>query len=299
MQSAEAALRPAKQEPHEHEWSHRHIDVGEVRLHVVEAGPEDGELVVLLHGFPEFWWSWRFQIPKLAAAGFRVAAPDMRGYNLSDKPYGVEAYRVEHLVRDVAGLVKALGRERAHIVGHDWGGAVAWDFAQRHPELTKTLTVMNCPHPRELLKGLRRPLQIKKSWYMFFFQLPGLPERALMKDDASFLRRAFKGHPKQDVDRYVEAAKRARSMNGPINYYRAAMRGLARGAAPQYRPIVAPVLVLWGEADAFLGVEMARPDPRWVPELRVELVPGASHWVQMDAPDTVNRAMIEHLRRAR
>jgi pimeloyl-ACP methyl ester carboxylesterase len=156
---------------------------------------------------------------------------------------------------------------------------------------------MNCPHPRVLLEALRRPSQLRKSWYMFFFQLPGIPEKTLMKNDAAIIRRAFKGHPKEDVDRYVEAARRSRALNGPINYYRAAMRGAARGATPHYRPIVAPVLVLWGDADDVLGVEMSRPDPRWVPDLHVELVPGASHWVQIDAPDVVNRALIEHLRR--
>src|SRR5262249_12586002 len=221
--SVEGAAHNPKSEPQEHEWSHRHVDVGELRLHVVEAGPPEGGPVVLLHGFPEFWFSWRFQIPKLAAAGFRVAAPDMRGYNLSDKPYGVDAYNLDHLVRDARGLVKALGHDRAHIVGHDWGGAVAWEFAQRHPESTRSLTVMSCPHPRELLTGLRRPAQLRKSWYMFFFQLPGIPERTLMKDDAAALRRIFKGQPEKDLDRYVEAAKRARGMNGPLNYYRAAM----------------------------------------------------------------------------
>jgi pimeloyl-ACP methyl ester carboxylesterase len=299
MQSADTITRAENTELDESGWTHRHVDVGEVRLHIVEAGPEDGELVVLLHGFPEFWWSWRFQIPKLAAAGFRVVAPDMRGYNLSDKPYGVDAYRIEHLVRDVVGLVQALGRDRAHLVGHDWGGAVAWEFAQRRPELTKSLTVMNCPHPHEMAKGLFRPSQVKKSWYMFFFQLPGLPEKELMKDDASFLRRSLKSLPKEDVARYVEAAKRARGMNGPLNYYRASMRALVRGGTPKYRPIVAPVLVLWGEADRWLEVEMARPDARWVSDLRVELVPGATHWVHIDAPAVVNRALLEHLRRAR
>jgi pimeloyl-ACP methyl ester carboxylesterase len=149
-----------------------------------------------------------------------------------------------------------------------------------------------------MLKGLRRPAQLKKSWYMFFFQLPGVPERTLMKDDAALLRRAFKWQSTEDVERIVEAARRARGLNGPLNYYRAAIRSVLRGAAPHYRPIVAPTLVIWGDADDVLGVEMARPDPRWVPSLHVELVPGASHWVQMDAPEIVNRAMIEHLRRA-
>jgi pimeloyl-ACP methyl ester carboxylesterase len=195
--------------------THAHVDVGELRLHCAFAGPEDGPLVVLLHGFPEFWWSWRHQIPALAAAGFRVVAPDMRGYNLSDKPLGVEAYRIEKLVGDVAGLIRALGRERAHIVGHDWGAVVAWEFAMRRPEMTERLAVLNVPHPREMLKGLRRPAQLRKSWYIFFFQLPAVPERLLAQNDFAFLRKTFKGYPREDVDRYVEAAKRSRNLTTP------------------------------------------------------------------------------------
>ncbi len=275
--------------------THIHVDVGEVRLHCAVAGPEKGPLVVLLHGFPEFWWSWRNQIPALAAAGFRVVAPDLRGYNLSDKPVGVDAYRIEKLVGDVAGLLRALGREKAHIVGHDWGAVVAWEFAMRRPEMTDRLAILNVPHPVEMLKGLRRPAQLKKSWYMFFFQLPGVPERLIARNDFLYLRKTFKGYPRADVDKYVEAARRSRGMNGPINYYRAAMRGAARGRGPAYRPIPASTLVIWGEQDAFLGKEMARPDARWVPNARVEFLPNASHWVQVDAPTEVNALLLAHL----
>ncbi len=278
--------------------SHVHVDVGELRLHCAVAGPESGPLVVLLHGFPEFWWSWRHQIPALAAAGYRVVAPDMRGYNLSDQPFGIEAYRIEKLVGDVAGLLRAFGRERAHVVGHDWGGFVAWEFAMRRPEMTERLVILNVPHPREMLKGLRRPAQLKKSWYMFLFQLPGIPERVLSRKDFDFLRRTFKGYPRADVDKYVEAARRARNLNGPLNYYRAALQGAARGRVPAYRPIPASTLVIWGEQDAFLGKEMARPDARWVPDARVEFLPNASHWVQIDAPNEVNALLLAHLGRA-
>ncbi len=274
---------------------HVHVDVGELRLHCAVAGPEDGPLVVLLHGFPEFWWSWRHQIPALATAGYRVVAPDMRGYNLSDKPYGVSSYRIEKLVGDVAGLIRALGRERAHVVGHDWGAIVAWEFAMRRPEMTDRLAVLNVPHPREMVKGLRRAAQLRKSWYIFAFQLPGVPERLIARNDFEFLRRTFKGYPRADVDKYVEAARRARNLNGPINYYRAAMQATLRGRAPAYRPIPSSTLVIWGEDDAFLGKEMAHPDVRWVPDVRVEMLPGASHWVQLDAPNEVNALLLGHL----
>jgi epoxide hydrolase 4 len=275
--------------------THAFIDVGEVRLHCAFAGPEKGPLVVLLHGFPEFWWSWRHQIPALAAAGFRVVAPDLRGYNLSDKPMGVDAYRIEKLVGDVAGLLRALGREKANIVGHDWGAVVAWEFAMRRPEMTERLAVLNVPHPVEMMKGLRRPSQLRKSWYFFFLQLPGVPERLIARNDFGYLRTQFKGYPKKDVDRYVEAARRARNLNGPMNYYRAAVQALLKGRPPAYRPVPASTLVIWGEDDAYLGKELARPDVRWVPDHRVEFIPKASHWVQIDAPNEVNGLLLEHL----
>src|SRR5690242_12831972 len=153
--------------------SFRFVDVGEVRLHVADAG--NGPLVVLLHGFPEFWYTWRRQIPALAQAGFHAVAPDMRGYNLSDKPAGVRAYRVPALVEDVAGLIRACGAARATVIGHDWGGLVAWAFAMEHPEMLDRLVILNSPHPRAMARAIRTPRQFLKSWYMMFFQIPWLP----------------------------------------------------------------------------------------------------------------------------
>src|SRR3954449_2631161 len=161
-------------------WAHREAVVNGVRLHYVEAGA--GPLVVLLHGFPEFWYSWRHQIPALAAAGFRVVAPDMRGYNRSDKPRGVRAYSGDALTGDVAKLIRACGAERAVVVGHDWGAAVAWQFAMAYPALLERLVIMNAPHPARFLRALRTWRQARKSWYMFFFQLPWLPESRFRAD---------------------------------------------------------------------------------------------------------------------
>ncbi|HLF48791.1 MAG TPA: alpha/beta hydrolase [Methylomirabilota bacterium] len=168
---------------------HRFVEANGLRFHVVTAGPADGGpsrgLVLLLHGFPEFWYSWRRQIPALASAGFEVAAPDLCGYNDSDKPEGVEAYRITNMVEDVAGIVRALGHERAGIVGHDWGGAVAYAFAMLHPEMTDRPCVLNSPHPALFSRELQRSNveQLRKSWYMFFFQLPEAPERLLAADN--------------------------------------------------------------------------------------------------------------------
>jgi pimeloyl-ACP methyl ester carboxylesterase len=278
-------------------FTHRTLDVGEVKLHVVEAGPESGPLVVLLHGFPEFWWSWRHQMRALADAGFHAVAPDMRGYNLSDKPKGVKAYRFAKLTGDVAGLIHALRRERAVIVGHDWGGAVAWGFAMDHPEMTERLIVMNCPHPLMMERGLRTRKQMKKSWYMFFFQLPVLPERFMKRDDWAFLRRTFAkdGMSNDEIHRYVEAMGREGAATASINYYRAAIRSIATRTGPKPARITAPTLVIWGERDRYLGRELATPPAKWVESARVVFVPEATHWVQRDAAPRVNELLLEQI----
>ena len=163
-----------------------YADVGDQSLHYVEAG--DGPLLVLLHGFPEFWFGWRLQIQPLAAAGFRVVAPDMRGYNLSSKPEGFEAYGVDLLAADIRGLIRALGAESAHLVGHDWGGSIAWTTAMNHPEVVDRLAILNAAHPRKLSEGLHHPSQLRKSWYFFFFATPGLPEDVVHARDWHFFR---------------------------------------------------------------------------------------------------------------
>ncbi|MFD1730552.1 alpha/beta fold hydrolase [Deinococcus malanensis] len=160
-------------------WTEHEIRVNGVRLHYVEAGPAAGPLVVLLHGFPEYWRAWEHQIGPLARAGFRVVAPDMRGYNLSEKPQDIEAYRVQTLQEDIAKLIRALGAGRAHVVGHDWGGIVAWQLAIRQPEAVDRLVILNAPHPGAARRGMKHPEQLKRSWYVYLFQLPVLPELLL------------------------------------------------------------------------------------------------------------------------
>jgi len=279
---------------------HIRLDVGEVKLHAVEAGR--GPLVVLLHGFPEFWWSWRLQIPALAAAGFHVVAPDLRGYNLSDRPPHVSDYGPEHLAADVAGVIRAMGETKAHVVGHDWGGLVAWAFAMAYPEMLDRLAILNVPHPVRLERALlSSPRQIAKSWYIFGFQVPRLPERFLRSDDYANLRRtlrAGRGHdvPEAEVQPYVDAARRAEGLRGGINYYRAVIRGAVSRTLPAPRVIEAPVLVIWGERDIFLGRELAEPPSRWVKNARVEYLANASHWVQLDEPERVNALLARFLR---
>jgi len=280
---------------------HRRIDVGEVSLHVALAGEGDGPLVVLLHGFPEFWWSWRYQIPALVKAGFRVAVPDLRGYNLSDKPTAIRDYGIDHLTADVDGLIRALGEDKAHVVGHDWGAVVAWEFAMRYPARLRKLAILNVPHPHVMVRALlRSPTQVAKSWYIFFFQLPHLPELFVQQNDYAFMRKSLatgrlvRPAP-SEIDPYVEAAKRADSLQGGINYYRAMFRGLRSRLKTRPPRIDAEVLVIWGERDAFLGRELATPPKKLVPNARVEFLPEASHWVQVDTPTRVNALLVPFL----
>jgi epoxide hydrolase 4 len=277
---------------------HRFADLPGVRLHVVEAGA--GPLVVLLHGFPEAWFAWQHQIPALVAAGYRVLAPDMRGYNLSDKPKGLDRYRIEYLAGDVAALIRWAGAERAIVVGHDWGAVVAWNFAMRYPEMLERLVILNVPHPALMRKALCKPRQLLRSSYMFFFQLPWLPEAASLADNALVLRKILEMDPvckgafsPEDIERYVTAMKQPGALTGGMNYYRALFRQ-PRGQS-RTRPIQAPVLVIWGEQDRYLGKELADPPKRLVPNARVERLPDASHWVQNDRPERVNQLLLDFL----
>ena len=209
--------------------AHRNADFGDVRLHYVEAG--EGPAVMLLHGFPEFWWSWRFQIPALLDAGYRVIAPDMRGYNLSSKPKGVNNYRVETLARDVSRLIEACGAQRAAVVGHDWGAAVAWTTAMLHPERVERLAIMNVPHPDRFLSGLWKPRQLRKSWYMFALQVPGPPGRIVQRAVFEWVKDNFRkdtsrpgAFTQRDIDRYEAAMAHPGALTAATNYYRAVFR---------------------------------------------------------------------------
>lgn len=277
-----------------------HAELPGVRLHYVEAGT--GPLVILLHGFPEFWYAWRRQIAPLAQAGYRVIAPDMRGYNLSGKPQGISAYGARTLVEDIAALLRACGEERAHIVGHDWGGGVAWAFAMTHPEKTRSLAVLNSPHPERLLGALMSPKQLLKSWYMFFFQIPWLPEAFTTRDGHAGWLKTLRDEPlvkdaftPADLAVYTESFAQPGATTAMINYYRAMFRP---SLAPKLTRIDTSTLVLWGEQDPHLGRDLARPSPDRVPNARVEYLPDASHWVLHERPEKVNALLLEHFSKA-
>lgn len=287
-------------------WEHADARVNGIDLHYVRVDPDpaavDGAteppLVLLLHGFPECWYAWRNQLTALADAGYRVVAPDLRGYNRSSAPDGVDAYRMPELVADVRGLVGSLGYARAHLVGHDWGGVVAWETAIREPELVGRLAVLNAPHPEPLRRALTRsPRQLLRSWYAVAFQVPWLPDRLLAAGEYRLLDRAFAGAAPgavtdRDVERYRTALARS-GPTGPLNYYRAALReGLGRQARslvgdPPDGTVEVPTLVLWGVRDRALGTELLDGLERYVPDLRIERL-DASHWVMADEPERVN-----------
>lgn len=283
---------------------HRMVDLRRVRLHYVEAGA--GPLVVLLHGFPQHWIAWGYQIPALVEAGYRIVAPDLRGYNLSDRPRRVREYRSASLVSDVVELLDALGSDRVRMVGHDWGGMVAWWLAMDHPERVERLVVLNAPHPLRYVRALATLRQLGKSWYIFFFQLPWLPERLLRAGDFRSVRRILRDDPQRpgafsdrDIQRHVDALAQSGALRGAINYYRAAVRTNPFATSRSHRRIDVPTLVIWGEQDRALQPELADPDPSWVTDVQVARIPEASHWVMADAPEQVNRLLLAFLSRSR
>jgi len=284
--------------PNEGAWRERWIDAGLVKLHAVEAGPEDGPLAVLLHGFPEFWYGWRRQIAPLAAAGYRVLVPDQRGYHLSEKPRGVAAYGLDRLAGDVLGLLDDAGRERALLVGHDWGGAVAWWTAIRHPERIEKLAVLNMPHPRVMERFVRRdPAQRKRSSYIFLFQLPWLPERRMRAGNfasptAALAKTSRPGTFSEDeLARYRAAWSQPGAVHAMIQWYRAALR--ARPERPESTRVRVPTLLVWGTRDRFLGREMAEPSIARCDQGRLVLVDEAGHWVQHEEPERVTRLLLD------
>jgi pimeloyl-ACP methyl ester carboxylesterase len=288
------ASAPAPDDPR---WQQRFVDLNGVRLHYVEAG--EGPLVVLLHGFPEFWYAWRRQILELAAAGFRVFAPDLRGFNLSAKPRGVGAYGIRAVVDDVHALIQSAGVARASLVGHDIGAGVAWALAMRHPAAVERLVIANGPHPQRMLWGMLNPLQLLRSWYIFFLQLPLLHEVVASSRAHALLLQPFERIPEQarwsreEYEAYRRAFGQPGAVHAMINYYRAMLRPTA---GVHLRRIDAPVLVLWGDGDPYLGRRLAQPSRRWVPRAQVEYLTGVGHFVQHEQPEALNQRIVAFLK---
>ncbi|MBT3983859.1 MAG: alpha/beta hydrolase [Bacteriovoracaceae bacterium] len=267
------------------------VNTNGIKLHVKVSGPEDGELLIFLHGFPEFWKSWEYIGKKFAECGYRVLIPDQRGYNLSDRPKKINAYKMKELTADILGLIKSEKREKATVIGHDWGAAVTWALAANHGDNIKKAAVLNVPHPDVFLKEiLTNPKQLRSSWYMFFMQLPFLPEKIWsFKNFKHFAKATSKGTKNHHIcdlggSDYVKAWSQKGAFTGMLNWYRAAFRSVTYNYKS---PIKVPTLVIWGEKDPFVRVKMAAPSLKYCQNGRLHLISKASHFVHHDAPDEV------------
>lgn len=277
---------------------HCYLKTNGIQLHYVTQG--DGPLLLFLHGFPEFWYSWRHQIREFAQ-DYCAVAIDLRGYNLSDKPPEQSAYALPELIKDIEGVIRALGYDRCILVGHDWGGAIAWAFAYAHPQMLERLIVLNLPHPARFAAGLRTPQQLLRSWYIGLFQLPILPELLLQAGHYAAIRSVFQNQAinpnaftETDLDAYVAAAAQPGALTCMLNYYRnlfAPDSFLNRtwGVLP------VPTLMIWGENDAALGKELTYQTEQYVADFQIRYIPNCSHWVQQEQPETVNRYIREFL----
>jgi len=257
-------------------------------------------VVLLLHGFPEFWYGWHRQIEPLAAAGFRVIVPDQRGYNFSSKPAGAAAYALTELVSDITAIADQLGQEKIFLAGHDWGAAVAWSTALLHPERIAKLVVLNVPHPSVMRKFLStRPRQLFRSWYMFFFQLPWLPEALFSAFNYAIGRRSLirSSRPgtfsKEDLAQYGAAWSQPGALSAMINWYRALFRIRARFPDKIVR---VPTRILWGQRDAFLLPKMAHESLRYCTNAELFTFANATHWLQHEEPARVSELLIDFFR---
>ena len=276
-----------------------YFDVGDVRLHAVTAGPEDGPLVVLLHGFPEFWYGWAEHVRGFADAGYRVAVPDQRGYNRSDKPPDVAAYRPPELAGDLVGLIDALGHSSAHVVGHDWGAMVAWWTALAHPDRVDRLVPANVPHPTVFRRTLKRSWEQRlRSWYAAFFQLPRVPERLARAGNWRLVVESMRRTSRPgtfsaaDFERYRAAWSRPDAYRSMLNWYRATVR--YRDEPPRER-VTVPTLVVWGARDRFLARSMARESAEACDNGRLALFPDATHWVHHEESVRVADRILDFL----
>ncbi len=282
-------------------WQHGDIVSNGVKLHYVTQG--QGPLMLMLHGFPEFWYSWRHQIPEFAK-DHKVVALDLRGYNDSDKPDSVAAYQIDTLIQDVVEVVAGLGYDHCILVGHDWGGAIAWCVANAHPHLIHKLIVLNLPHPAKFAQGLKTPPQLLRSWYIFLFQLPGLPEWILARNHCELIGNMFTdmavdktAFTPEDIAAYRDAAAKPGALTAMVNYYRNIWQ--RNGLFEQtWTVLPMPTLMIWGESDTALGKELTYGTEAYVQNLSLRYIPNCSHWVQQEQPQQVNQHIREFLAQA-
>ncbi len=286
----------------EESWRHRTVESNGIRLHLVEEGK--GFPVLLCHGFPELWYSWRHQIPALAAAGLRAIAPDLRGYGESDKPEAIEEYDIQHLVGDLVGLLDTLDIEKAVFVGHDWGSIVVWSLAVMHPQRVERVVSLNVPYrgrcvafpPTNVLKRMGSSMA-----YVLFFQEPGRAEAHFSSDLPATLRSLYSGVTagpfflsSDEFQVYLEAFSRG-GMSGPLNYYRNIDRNWETTQDLADRTIDCPCLLVMPDGDPVLRPEFAEGIERWLPHLRKERIGDCGHWTQQEKPDEVSRLLLDFL----
>jgi pimeloyl-ACP methyl ester carboxylesterase len=283
----------------ENGWKSKQLFLNGLSMHVVEAGDDDKPLLILLHGFPEFWWAWRRQITPFAEAGYHVVVPDLRGYNKSDAPQEISSYRLETLVADVIAIANHYGAERFRLVGHDWGGVIAWGVGADFGERLERLVVMDAPHPDTwAFDALSHPTQALRSAYVAFFQVPWLPETALSALDFAGLRTMVEASARPgtfnagDMDRYTEAWEHPGSLKAMINYYRA-LRERKKPDVPSR--IKCTTLILWGENDSFLEHHIAEAALKQCNDGQLSIIADTTHWLHLEEPTKVNAAIVNFL----
>ena len=274
----------------------RFIETNGISLHVMESGPKDGPLVMFLHGFPEFWYAWRKQIGYFVDKGYLVVTPDQRGYNLSDKPEGIAAYKIDELAKDIIGLIDAYGRDKIFLVGHDWGASVSWWVALKYPERIKKLVIMNVPHPKVMAKNLfGNPRQMQRSWYIFYFQLPGVVEKFASAGNYEWpvqilAKSSNKGaFTVQELEEYRKAFAQPRAFSAMVNWYRALIQ--VPSEPPMSYDIKMPMIFLWGMKDIALLHEMADESMVYCKQGKLTKFAEATHWIQHEEAEKVNKVL--------
>ncbi|MCB1180370.1 MAG: alpha/beta hydrolase [Leptospiraceae bacterium] len=293
-----------KQKQLNKEWyslfEHEYVRTNGVNLHIVKKG--NGPLIIFLHGFPEFWYSYRHQLLDFSK-DFTAVAIDNRGYNESDKPVGVDSYRLEELVKDVKGIIEYLGFEKCTLVAHDLGGIIAWQLAYSHPEILDNLIILNCPHPMKYSRELKNPTQIFKSWYIYFFQLPIIPEFLISINNFQgieeiFLKITEAKHKfeKSDLEKYRKMASKENGITSMLNYYRNVFKFLPLlEKSNMNKKLNVPTLIIWGEDDKVLSKSLTYDMGEFLSNFEIKYIPDCSHWVQQEEPELVNQYIREFL----
>ncbi len=271
----------------------RYIETNGIKLHVMEAGPQEGPMILFLHGFPEFWYAWRKQLQYFADKGYLVVAPDQRGYNLSDKPQGVAAYKIDELAKDIIGLIDAYGRKQIFLVGHDWGASVSWWVALKYPERIRKLVILNVPHPKVMAKHVFTDVeQMKKSWYIFYFQIPGAVEHLAASTNYEWVLQMIttSANPgaftPAELEDYLKAFAMPGAFSAMVNWYRAMVQ--TKQEPPKSFEVTMPMILMWGDQDVAMLTQLADESMAYCKEGCLIKFPGTSHWIQHEQAQKIN-----------